>query len=228
MTLTKTRFDNVYEKKGKKKRIYTKSLYPEFKGFDEKIIREKGITYREANPERSKLIAGIIKGLSQIGMREGTKVLYLGASHGYTPSYVSDIVGEEGIVICVDIAPRVVRDLYLLCKKRKNMIPILANSRHPEEYEELIIEKVDAVFQDIAQRDQVKIFFKNTDKFLKKGGFGVLVIKARSIDVSKKPKEVFKQAIKEIQEKEGYVIVDKKSLEPLEKDHIILVIKKTK
>lgn len=221
------RFDHIFEMKTKRgMRLFTKSLYPSFKGFEETVIKKDGQTFREVDPERSKLFAGVAKGVSQIGMRDGSFVLYLGASHGYTPSFVSDVIGKDGKVICIDVAPRVVRDLIFLCEKRENMLPILANCREPETYKEFVPEKVDVVFQDIAQQDQLNIFLKNCDAYLREGGFGLLALKARSVDVTKKPALIFKEVFDELQRTKGYVIVDKRELAPLEKDHILFVVKK--
>ena len=132
------------------------------------------------------------------------------------------MVGPDGFVFCLDFAPRVVRDLYLLCQKRNNMAPIIADANAPETYEKLIPE-VDVIFMDIAQRDQVGIFLKNI-KFLKEGGFGLLALKARSVDVTKNPKDVFKIARAELEE--HLMIVDYKELDPYEKDHCFFVCKK--
>ena len=206
-------------------RLFTKSVY-DFRGFDEVIVKQGRVAYREVEPKRSKLFAGIAKGLSQIGIREGSSVLYLGASHGYTASFVSDVVGRQGRVWCVDVAPRVVRDLVLVCEQRANMLPLLADCRQPSSYKEFLPSPVDVVFQDIAQRDQVSIFLKNCDAYLKKGGFGLLSLKARSIDVARKPAHVFKESYEQLVAAEGYVVVDKKDLEPFEKDHMLFVVKR--
>lgn len=220
------RFDNIYEDRNKRGvRLFTNSCY-DFQGFEETIIKRDGNTYREVDPERSKLFAGVAKGISQIGIRKDATVLYLGASHGYTPSYVSDIVGRNGKVWCIDVAPRVVRDLVFLCEKRGNMLPLLADCRQAHTYKEYIPEPVDVVFQDIAQKDQVSIFLKNCDLYLRQGGFGVLAIKARSIDVTAKPAIIFKQTFQELLAATGYVVVDKKELHPYEKDHMMFVVKK--
>lgn len=224
--MKKTSYPNVYFLPGKKKRYFTKSIYPEFKGFDEKTITKKGVTYREVDPSRSKLFAGLAKNLSQAGIKKGTTVLYLGASHGYTASFVSDMIGEEGIIICVDPAPRVMRDLVFVCEQRKNMIPVMADARQPESYEEYVPkEGVDVVFQDISQRDQTNIFLKNINKYLKKGGYGILAYKARSVDVTRKPKQLFEEAEKELK-KAGLEVIEKKTLEPYEKDHAIFLTRK--
>lgn len=211
------------ERYGKKTLYFTKSLYGGFKGFDERIEKIKGEEFREVKPERSKFIAAVAKGLSQTGVKKGSVVLYLGASHGYTPSFMSDIIGREGFMFCLDFAPRVVKDLVFVCEKRDNMAPILDDAMHPENYQK-IVPKVDVIFQDIAQRDQVKIFLKNCDMFLKPGGFGLLALKARSIDVSKNPKVLFREVRAELEK--HIVIVDYRELEPFEKDHAFFVVKK--
>jgi len=214
----------VYKKRFGKKYVYfTKSIYSGFRGFDERIEKFDGSEFREIKPERSKFVAAIAKGLMQTGIKPGAKVLYLGASHGYTPSFMSDVIGPDGFLFCLDFAPRVVKDLVFVCEKRKNMVPFLEDACHPETYSDLIPE-VDAVFQDIAQREQVKIFIENCNMFLKKGGFGLLALKARSVDVTKKPKDIFKQ-VRAVLEKE-MVIVDYRELDPFEKDHAFFVVKK--
>ncbi|MBN1275719.1 fibrillarin-like rRNA/tRNA 2'-O-methyltransferase [Candidatus Woesearchaeota archaeon] len=225
--MRQARFDNIYELKTKRGvRLFTKSLYRSFRGFEEAIIKKDGVAYREVDPERSKLFAAVAKGASQIGIREGSSVLYLGASHGYTPSYVSDVIGEEGKVICVDFAPRVVRDLVFLCEKRENMLPLLKDCRHPETYQDYLPEKVDVVFQDVAQRDQVAIFLKNVRAYLKRGGYGLLALKARSVDVTMKPEAIFKDVFKELERQPDVTVVDKRELAPYEKDHILFVVKR--
>jgi fibrillarin-like pre-rRNA processing protein len=211
------------ERYGKKTLYFTKSVYPGFRGFDERIEKIKGEEFREVKPERSKFVAAIAKGLSQTGIRNGSTVLYLGASHGYTPSFMSDIIGKEGSMFCLDFAPRVVKDLVFVCEKRTNMAPMLEDALHPENYAD-VVPQVDAIFQDIAQRDQVKIFMKNVDMFLKPGGFGLLALKARSMDVSKNPKVLFKEVRAELEK--HILVVDYRELDPYEKDHAFFVVKK--
>lgn len=208
---------------GKKTLFYTKSLYPNYIGFQERTDKKNGSVFREINPERSKFVAAIAKGLSQSGVKEGSVVLYLGASHGYTPSFISDIVGSTGFVFCLDFAPRVLRDLVFVCQARKNMAPLLNDANHPERYKDLV-PQVDVVYQDVAQRNQLEIFLKNCDAYLKQGGFGLLALKARSIDVTRKPNDIFIEVEKELTKK--MVIVDKRKLDPIEKDHIFFVVKK--
>lgn len=224
MSVMQHKFKGVYTaKKGNRIVLCTKNLTPGKKVYGEDLVKDGNDEYREWEPRRSKLGAAIVKNVSQLGIYPGIKVLYLGASTGTTSSHVSDIVGEEGFVFALDFAPRTTRELVYLCDVRKNMTPILADARHPEQYAHCVTQ-VDAVFQDIAQRDQAEIFIKNCNAFLKPGGFGILTIKARSVDVAKKPKQVFMEVRSFLEKK--ITIVDYRELDPFEKDHCIFICKK--
>lgn len=203
--------------------IYTKSLIPGKIHFDERTIREGKDEYREFDPTRSKLAAMIRKGCTNIGIRKGDIVLYLGSSHGFTCSFVSDMVGKEGLIFALDPAPRVMRDLVFLSEERNNIVPILADANHPETYADKIC-LADVVFQDISQRNQAEIFLKNCDLFLKKNGYGLLAVKARSIEVKKKSTQIFQEVRREIEK--HYTVIDFRILEPFEKDHCLIIVKK--
>ena len=207
------------------RRLLTKNLTPGVTFFDkERTFTVEGAEYRELNPGQSKLGAAIMKGCQQFGLSEGCTVLYLGASHGYTPSFVSDMIGATGTLFCVEFAPRVARDLVFVCEQRENMIPVLGDANQPAEYAGKI-SRVDCLFQDIAQRAQVDIFLKNF-QFLKSGGFAMLALKARSIDVTRKPKDIFREIRAEFENRSDLVIVDYRELAPFEKDNAFFVVKK--
>jgi fibrillarin-like pre-rRNA processing protein len=191
--------------------------------YNEKFVREGKDLYRIWEPKKSKLGAAIMKGVSQIGIKPGSKVLYLGCASGTTASHVSDIVGYEGFVYALDFAPRVLRDFMFVVEKRKNMLPILADANKPETYKQYVGD-VDVVFQDVAQKNQVEIFLKNINFYLKQGGFGLLSVKARSIDVTKRPDVVFREVKTQLER--NVTIVDYRSLEPFERDHCLFVVKK--
>jgi len=203
--------------------IYTKSLVPGKTPFDERTFRQGPDEYREFDPTRSKLAAAIRKGSTNIGIRKGDAVLYLGSSHGFTCSFVSDMVGKEGLIFAVDPAPRVMRDLVFLSEDRNNIVPLLVDANHPETYADKIC-TADIVFQDISQRNQAEIFLKNCDLFLKKNGYGLLAVKARSIEVKKKSTQIFQEVRREVEK--HYTVIDFRILEPFEKDHCIIIVKK--
>lgn len=223
--------EEKHERKGKRTVLYTKNLAPGKQVYGEKLDYEQGIEFREWDVRKSKLGAAIAKGITQIGIKPGARVLYLGCASGTTASHVSDIVGfdaennkdSSGFVFALDFAPRTIRDIVRVCNDRKNMTAILADANQPETYAGRVLQ-ADAVFQDIAQRNQVEIFLKNCRLFLKAGGFGLLAVKARSIAVQEKPKKVFNMVRQEL-EKE-MVISDYRELEPFERDHCIFVCKK--
>jgi len=219
-----SRIFEVFESDDKRK-IFTRNLYPSQKYFNEAVFLENNVEYREFDPRRSKLAASIMKGCYNIFIRKNDVVLYLGASHGYTVSYVSDIVGKEGFVFAVDSAPRVVRDLYFLAKARDNIAPILADANNPLGYMQNVC-KADVLFQDIAQRNQAEIFLKNVNLLLKENGYALLAVKARSIDVTKKPSVIFRDVRQKL-EKE-MTVVDYKTLEPYQIDHCLFICKNKK
>ncbi len=224
------KFPRVFsERKGRTVKYFVESVRGKVY-FDEFVLRREGKAFREVNPERSKLFASIALGISQIGFKQDSSVLYLGASHGFTVSFLADMV-IDGEIYALDFAPRVLRDLVFLCEDYPNMAPIMADANKIEEYSDVVpLAKdnsgVDVVFMDISQRNQTEIFLKNCDAFLKQGGFGLLALKARSIDVTKKPKDVFKIVRSELESRSDYSIVDYKELSPLEQDHAMFVVKK--
>jgi len=222
MNITKTQYQGIFQVQNNKRYLATKNITQKKTFFNEKTFLENNVEYREFSPFRSKLAAAIVKKISLIPIKEGSKILYLGAAHGYTASYISDIVKENGIIFCLDFAPRVVRDLLFVCEERKNMIPILANANKPESYKNRITE-VDIIYQDIAQKNQVDILLKNL-QFLKPKGYVLIAIKSRSIDVTKSPQKIYKDVEEKLKEK--LKIIDKKELDPFEKDHCLFICQK--
>ncbi|MBS3097365.1 fibrillarin-like rRNA/tRNA 2'-O-methyltransferase [Candidatus Woesearchaeota archaeon] len=203
--------------------IFTINLAPGKKVYDERLVKGDRIEYREWNPLKSKLAAMILKNSPNIGIRKNDVVLYLGAASGTTVSHVSDIVGNEGFIFALDFAPRVVRDLVFVSEDRKNIAPLLEDANRPERYIDKI-SQADVIYQDIAQKNQVEIFLKNINLFLKKDGYALLAVKARSIDVTKKPQQIF-SLVKEQLEK-NITIIDYRALEPYQKDHCMFICKK--
>ena len=220
--ISKSRIFEVYESKEKFRQLYTLNLVPGSNVYGEKLVSENNIEYREWDASKSKLASSILKGSPNIGIRKNDVVLYLGAASGTTVSHVSDIVGNEGFVFAADLAPRVMRDLIFNCEERENIAPILADANHIKELMERI-SLADVIYQDIAQKDQVEIFLKNVSAFLKKDGYALLAIKARSIDVTKQPKQIFRE-VREMLDKE-MIIVDYRTLEPYQKDHALFICK---
>jgi len=190
--------------------------------FNEKLIYIDSKSYREWDATRSKLAAAIAKGAKGIEISDDSSILYLGASHGYTISFLSEIC-KKGKLFAVEFAPRVARELVILAERKSNILPLVADANQPNTYYHFL-QPVDIVYQDISQRNQVEIFIKNCNLFLKKGGLGLLAIKARSIDVTEKPTKIFASAKRELED--HFKILDYRNLEPTQKDHAFFVCRK--
>ena len=216
--------DGIFEVIKDKKQLATKNLDPGKVVYGEKLIPVEGIEYRIWDPRRSKLGAMVLKKFD-IPLQEDSKVLYLGAASGTTVSHVSDIV-SEGAVYAVEFAPRSMRDLIGLASRRKNLHPILADAGRPDSYSHLV-EPVDLIFQDVAQPNQAEIASRNAARFLKKNGYLLLSIKARSIDTAANPKEVFKEEVRKLEQafEPKFEILNAKDLMPYHEDHLAVLAK---
>lgn len=216
MKIVKEIMHNVFlAKKEGKEFIVTKSRYPPHYG--EKKYGE----YREWIAVRSKLAAMILKGYI-VEIKPNWKILYLGAASGTTVSHLADIL-DKGIIYAVEYSAKPFAKFLTLAEERRNIIPILGDASKPWMYSG-IVEKVDLIYQDIAQKEQIKIFSKNADVFLKKGGNGLIMVKARSIDSTAEPRDVFRRVIDELSSK--FEVVAHGSLEPFHKDHIYVHVVK--
>ena len=207
------------EEKNGRVALLTRNLVPGKRVYNEELIQRDEVEYRTWDPFRSKLAAAILKGLPEDVIKEGDRVLYLGASTGTTASHISDLVGPTGLVIGVEFAPRVAREFVEhVARERRNVIPFVADARDPSRYS---ITEVDVVYCDIAQPDQTEIAITNCSGLLRKNGRLLLTVKARSINVLKDPERVFEEERQKL-EKAGFrveLIVD---LKPFEKDHALV------
>lgn len=224
MTEVKNLSEGIFEVVKDKKQLATKNLDPGKVVYGEKLIPVEGVEYRTWDPRRSKLGAMVLKKFN-IPLKEDSKVLYLGAASGTTVSHVSDIV-PEGAVYAVEFAPRSMRDLIGLASRRKNVHPILADAGKPDSYAH-IVEPVDLIFQDVAQPNQAQIAARNAASYLKRDGYLLLSIKARSIDTVANPKEVFKDEIKKLEQafESKFEILNAKDLMPYHEDHMGILAK---
>ncbi|MEM4366739.1 MAG: fibrillarin-like rRNA/tRNA 2'-O-methyltransferase [Candidatus Anstonellales archaeon] len=210
-------FQGVY-RKGRS--ILTKNLSPGNTVYGERIFIIDGKEYREWDPFRSKLCGAIMKGLKKMPIGKRSKVLYLGAATGTTPSHISDIA-SEGEVYAIEFSGIAMRKLIGVCEKRPNLIPIMADARKTSEYSD--VGQVDVIYQDVAQRDQVEILAKNAKAFLKKGGYAMLALKTKSINTAKGAREIAKE--EEAKMAGLFRIEERIDLEPYDKEHFFYVLK---
>jgi len=171
------------------------------------------------DPYRSKLAALYYKG-SGIELTGDMRVLYLGAAHGTTVSHVADYTE---VVYAVEAAPRPMQDLLQVARRRKNIVPIMADAGQPVSYAALV-EEVDLVYQDVAQPSQAIIALANCI-FLREGGNLVLMLKTRSVDVRQEPSAVL-DSTKAALSDGGLGVTDCLWLEPYHHDHAAITCKK--
>ncbi len=202
--------------------LFTKNLVPGVSVYGERLQRQDEKEFRNWNPRRSKLAALLLRGLKHFPLGETSRVLYLGAAQGTTASHISDIV-SSGIVYCVEMAPEAFQKLLRLGEQRENLVPILADARNPSVYRTMVGE-VDVLYQDVAQKGQAHIFLKNTD-LLRKGGTGILMVKARSVDVAAPPDTVFEGEVKALRTG-GLRVLSVTTLGAYQKDHAAIVVRR--
>lgn len=212
--------ENVYQIDNQ---IATVNLTPGIQVYQEKLLDYEDKQFRLWNPRRSKLAAAIIKGLTIFPFKKDSTVLYLGASAGTTPSHISDIC-TEGRIYSVEFAPTMMREFLEVSKNRSNLFALLEDATHPGNYQHLV-ESVDIIYSDVAQATQTKLFLDNFKLFAKENTIGIIMIKARSIDVTKKPSVIFKEEKSKL-EQGGLKILEEIKLDPYEKDHIAFICEK--
>jgi fibrillarin-like pre-rRNA processing protein len=217
------KFEGIFSINGK---IATINKTPGARVYGERIIKSGKNEYRVWDYYRSKPAAAIKNGLKKLPLRQGASVLYLGIASGTTASHFSDIIGETGIIYGIDIAERVLRELIPHAEKRGNIIPILADTRKPETYANKVFEKVDLVYEDVASKDQTAILIRNAESFMKPDGHAMIAIKSQSIDVTKPPKQIYKQCLKELGK--HFEVLEKVELDPYERAHLFVVLKRRK
>ena len=204
-----------------RRNLYTVSRCPGVRVYGERLVNSDGTEYREWNPARSKLSAYLMCGGKTFPFKKDSKVLYLGAASGTTSSHVSDIC-DEGRVFCVEFAPRSFRDLVKTTERRDNMIPILGDATKPEEYR-FVVENVDVVYADVAQKNQADILVDNMETYCAR--YGMVSIKARSEDVTADPQKIFDASVERLKLR-GCRVLEVVGLEPYEKAHAMIVVEK--
>lgn len=171
------------------------------------------------DPNRSKLSALYHVGTG-VELTSRMRVLYLGAANGTTVSHVADYVE---VVYAIEFAPRPMQDLLEVSRRRRNVIPIMADAARPERYAPLV-EAVDLLYQDVAQPEQAVIALRNCS-FLKEGGILVLMLKTRSVNVRKEPAEVFQDTLDALTSA-GLIMQESVWLAPYHHDHAAIICTK--
>ncbi|MFX1236825.1 MAG: fibrillarin-like rRNA/tRNA 2'-O-methyltransferase [Promethearchaeota archaeon] len=219
------KFNNVFVSGSPENlRLFTKNLRPGTSVYGEKLYIFRGIEYREWDPYRSKLAALLLKNPLQNFFTRDFSCLYLGAASGTTISHLSDI-NPDGVIYGVEFAPRSIRQLVQNTSERNNIISILGDANRPESYAKAIFNKVDLMYQDVAQPNQTEIAIKNCDYYLKKGGIVILAIKSQSIDSMASLEKIYNQE-KQILKDANLEILESVNIQKFAQKHIIIILRK--
>ena len=162
--------------------LATKNLVKGNQCYNERLVQLNGEEYRIWKHYRSKLAAGIVHGLEILPIIEKSRILYLGASQGITVSHVSDMIGTEGIIYAVEHSHETAKKLQEeVTSKRKNIKPIIMDAAKPSQYQ-IIDRKVDVVYVDLDQPNEMEIAILNCKMYLQVGGYLLLMVKTRLVD----------------------------------------------
>lgn len=196
--------NNLYTKTDIKESIYGERI----------VKREEGL-FREFSPLRSKLASSIKLGFRPTISRND-HVLYLGASTGTTVSHLSDVV-DEGKIYAVEFSPVSMIKLMELGRIKRNIMPLHLDANKPESFSPFI-DRIDLIYQDVAQPNQIEIFLKNIKYYDCKRG--ILMFKTYSI----RAETEIKREIKKI--KESFERIDIKDIQRFHKGHYAIYASK--
>ncbi len=219
------KFYNVFISGSKEKlRLYTRNSDRGNRVYGERLIQYRENEYREWDPFRSKLAAIILENPLKNFLSADITCLYLGASSGTTISHLSDIL-TSGIIFGIEFAERSIRQLIQNTSRRKNIIPIFADARYPDNYAKSIFSTMDIIYQDISQPNQAEIALNNCNYYLSDNGLLILAVKSQSINSIQKSEYVYAQE-KTILEEGGYEVIESVNIHKYAANHSVLLVKK--
>ncbi|MEL9914971.1 MAG: fibrillarin-like rRNA/tRNA 2'-O-methyltransferase [Thermoplasmatales archaeon] len=208
--MKETSIPNVFEENGK---IFTRSV--DCRSVYGELVVEKGNScYRLFSPLRSKLASALRLGL-KADLKDDNYVLYLGAGAGTTASHISDSV-SSGVIYAVEISPVPFIKLMSVCEIKKNVLPILQDAQKPKLFAPFI-ERVDLIYQDVSQPNQVDIFINNMDFFSPKSG--ILMLKSFSLRSDHTPDNEIRKI------KKAFDVTQVKDISRFHKGHLAVVVK---
>lgn len=178
------------------------------------------IKNRKLTPKKSKLYSIFTK-CKNVNLDQGDNVLYLGAGAGTTVSYNCDIV-DKGTVYCVENSYLTFKMLLKKCRNIMNSIPIFADANLPLSYRH-IVNNVNIIYQDIAQKNQIEIFKKNASIYLNNGNIGIILLKTSCVNSTMCITDISNQSIDDLSQ---YKIIETTQLSPYYDGHVCIIVQK--
>ncbi|XP_017220386.1 putative rRNA 2'-O-methyltransferase fibrillarin 3 [Daucus carota subsp. sativus] len=207
------KFEGLFIAKGlgKKNFICTKNLVPGKVLCDDQLISVQNendkteVEYRVWNPRVSKLAAAVLGGLTNIWIKPGSRLLYLGDVCGSTVLQLSDLVGSDGLVYVIGLSDVVANTV----EERLNVITLPGNYSFykddttfrmadnsmclGQDYH-MVIGMVDVILGDIIYRNnywQMSYIASYALHHLKTGGHYLISSRAKNINLSSQVKDPF-------------------------------------
>ena len=191
--------------------------------YNEKLIKINGKQYNLWNPYTSKLAAAIVNGMEIFPILKKTKVLYLNGTIEKTLSHISDIIGVNGkIFILKDINENSKKFLENVMNDRTNVFTITRDNVDPAKFSSKT-EMVNVVYVDITQHNETEVAIQNCKRYLRGGGFLMLVVPTKKIDFVNNPNG---QNLEEIQKlQSSFEIIQQINLTDFFKEHSMIIAK---
>jgi len=161
---------------GNEEQLATKNMVKGVKTRKEKIVIVNDEEFLEWNPYKSKLAAAIRSGLQILPIIKNSKVVCINPLEESTILHISNIVGSGGSVFVIDVNKNKKSFLNKLVDTHKNIIPIY-DTIDELSFSSSITGKVDALYVDITEAEQIKQIVDKCELLLKNEGFLMLVAK---------------------------------------------------
>ena len=158
--------------------------------------------------------------MDAVKLKSGMIVGEAGAGYGYFTMYLSNRVGDKGIVYANDISPSSLQEIRIRCESGKianirTVAGAIDDPLFPEKNMDMVI-----VFDCFFEFSQPGVWMKNTRKYLKPGGKLVIV----DPDPSKIKSDHFlsRNQIRDMAIDSGYSVI--KADDSFLKSHMIIVL----
>ena len=161
---------------GNEEQLATKNMVKGVKTRKEKIVIVNDEEFLEWNPYKSKLAAAIRNGLQILPIIKNSKVVCINPLEESTILHISNIVGSEGSVFVIDVDKNKKSFLNKLVNTHKNIIPIY-DTVDELSFSSSITGKVDALYVDIPESEQIETIVEKYGSLLKNEGFLMLIAK---------------------------------------------------
>ena len=161
---------------GNEEQLATKNMVKGVKTRKEKIVIVNDEEFLEWNPYKSKLAAAIRNGLQILPIIKNSKVVCINLLEESTILHISNIVDSGGSVFVIDVNKNKKSFLNKLVDTHENIIPIY-DTIDELSFSSSITGKVDALYVDIPESEQIEQIVEKYGSLLKNEGFLMLIAK---------------------------------------------------